>query len=76
MITEYQRTRRDASLYLAGAPPELGGGLVSSVLFAYKLNWQSVLYLGYGDGRTLDPADTLRRAERQFFLKASYAFQK
>ncbi len=76
VIAEYQRTRRDASLDVADPPPALNGGLVSSALFAYKLNWQSVLYVGCGDGRRIDPADELRRTDRQFFLKASYAFQR
>jgi hypothetical protein len=45
------------------------------VLFAYKLNWQSVLFLGYGDNRALDENEDLQRAGRQIFLKLSYAFQ-
>jgi hypothetical protein len=34
-----------------------------------------VLFLGYGDTRTLSEEDTLERAGRQLFLKLSYAFQ-
>ena len=48
----------------------------SSILFAYKLNWQSVLFAGYGDERELTPAHELEQASRQFFVKVSYALQR
>jgi uncharacterized protein DUF5916 len=50
-----------------------------SALFAYKLDWQTVFFLGYGDERTLaDPDVTgrLERANRELFLKVSYAWQR
>ena len=46
-----------------------------SAVFAYKLNWQTVLYLGYADSRLLDDAGQLKAAERQAFFKVSYAFR-
>jgi hypothetical protein len=46
-----------------------------SAVFAYKLNWQTALYLGYADSRVLDDADQLQPAERQTFFKVSYAFR-
>lgn len=46
-----------------------------SALFAYKLNWQTVLYLGYGDERGLSPDDRLEPTGRELFFKISYAFQ-
>jgi hypothetical protein len=46
-----------------------------SAVFAYKLNWQTVLYLGYADSRALDEADELKPADRQAFFKISYAFR-
>jgi hypothetical protein len=46
-----------------------------SAVFAYKLNWQTVLYLGYADTRALDEFDELKPAERQAFFKISYAFR-
>jgi len=49
--------------------------LAGSAVFAYKLNWQTVLYVGYADTRTLDDFDELRPAERQAFFKISYAFR-
>ena len=46
-----------------------------SAVFAYKLNWQTVLYLGYADSRVRDQAGELKPAERQAFFKVSYAFR-
>jgi len=40
------------------------------------LNWQTALFVGYGDERALDERERLARTERQFFVKLSYAFQR
>jgi len=47
-----------------------------SALLAYKINWQSVVFIGYGDTRELSDRDRLEPLDRQFFVKLSYAFQK
>jgi hypothetical protein len=47
-----------------------------SLLLAYKLNWQSVLFVGYGDERELSDRDRLEQTGRQFFVKVSYALQR
>jgi hypothetical protein len=47
-----------------------------SGLFSYRLNWQTALFVGYGDERALDPGLDLRRTDRQVFVKLSYAFQR
>ncbi len=49
----------------------------SQLIYSYKLNPQSLFYIGYSDGGYQD--DTLPRAERDsrtLFAKISYAFQK
>jgi hypothetical protein len=46
-----------------------------SALVAYKVNWQSVLFIGYGDNRELVADRSLTPSDRQFFVKISYAFQ-
>jgi hypothetical protein len=53
-----------------------GGDFSGSALFAYKVNWQSVVFVGYGDTRELTAADRLQPTDRQFFVKVSYAFQR
>jgi hypothetical protein len=47
-----------------------------SVLHSYKLNWQTLLFAGYGDDRGLTPDASLVRDNRTFFLKVSYALQR
>ncbi len=83
VIGQYVETRRDPSLYTFSVSNR-NGAFDGSVLFSYKLNWQTVFFLGYGDSRLLLPAADgsaqsarydLVRASRQFFLKISYAFQ-
>jgi hypothetical protein len=75
LIGQYITTRRDPTLYTS-VVTERDGSFTASALFAYKLNWQSVLYVGYGDNRTLLEDDHWAKASHQFFLKLSYAFQK
>lgn len=53
------------------------GGLSSQLLFAYKLNWQTVVYVGYSDLKSIvDVSNDFAIANRQFFFKLSYAFQR
>ncbi|HEX7786441.1 MAG TPA: hypothetical protein VF653_09495, partial [Methylomirabilota bacterium] len=76
LIGQYVQTTRDTSLY--GFPvPAKDASFNVSALFAYKLNWQTVFYVGYGDDRTYaTTTDRLERSGRQAFAKVSYAFQK
>jgi hypothetical protein len=75
VIGQYVSTRRDPSLYVSSVTRE-DGAFSGSILLAYKLNWQSVLFLGYGDERALDDQNRLQRTERQLFVKIAYAFQR
>lgn len=59
----------------AGAIPEREGAFSASALLLYRLNWQSVVFLGCGDSRALSESGGLPPASRQLFLKLSYAFQ-
>jgi hypothetical protein len=74
VIGQYVETKRNPSLYTFSVS-EKDGDFSGSVLLAYKLNWQSVLFVGYGDDRALDENQELQKAGRQLFLKLSYAFQ-
>jgi len=48
--------------------------LANQLLFAYKINPQTVAYIGYSDGyRALDQ-DPLEQQQRTYFLKLSYAW--
>jgi hypothetical protein len=50
------------------------GSFLGSVLYSYKLNWQTVLFVGYGDDRVLTETNDLQRSGRSLFFKVSYAF--
>lgn len=74
-IAQYVETRRDTLLYPAGAVPR-DGNFLASVLFSYRLNWQTACYVGYGDQRTLTTVGGLAPTGRQVFVKLSYAFRR
>jgi Domain of unknown function (DUF5916) len=77
LIGQYVSVNRDLSLYPSPDGVAVKDGSFSgSALFAYKLNWQTVFFLGYGDNRTLTADDRFEQASRQYFLKVSYAFLK
>jgi hypothetical protein len=74
LIGQWVETERQPALYRFEVSRK-SGAFDGSALFAYKLNWQTVLFFGYGDNRSLRPNGDLVAAGRQFFLKVSYAFQ-
>jgi hypothetical protein len=75
-IVQNVRTNRNQELFL-NSINQHSGNVTSSLLFAYKLNWQTLLFLGIGDERDVEVADNkLQPASRQLFMKVSYAFQR
>ena len=74
-IGQYVSTDRDPSLYTSATTAQ-SGEFTSSVLLSYKVNWQSVMFIGYGDARELTDENRLAPSDRQFFVKLSYAFQR
>ncbi len=75
LIGQYVSTRRDPVLYQEPVDRR-ETVFTGSALLAYKLNWQTVLYAGFGDNRELVEEERLRPVERQLFVKLSYAFQR
>jgi len=75
VIGQYVTTTRDPALYTDAVDAKDGSFSVSALL-AYKLNWQTVLFAGYGDNRALDESADWQREAREFFVKLSYAFQR
>jgi hypothetical protein len=75
VIGQYVATTRNPSLYVSTVSPR-SGAFSGSALIAYKINWQSVLFVGYGDERELADRDELVKTSRQFFVKLSYALQR
>jgi len=75
-ITQYVSTDRDPALYTSSDVAPRSATLSGQVLLAYKLNWQSVMFVGYGDDRELNDLDRLEKLDRQLFVKLSYAIQR
>ncbi len=63
--SEVDRTgaRKDRSLSLSG-------------LYGYRLNFQTVFFVGYGDSSVTDAAGKLFCDRRSVFMKVAYAFQR
>ena len=74
LIGQWVETDRDPTLWDDEVDAE-DAFFSGSMVFAYKLNWQTVLFLGYGDDRERLDSGELEPAARQLFLKVSYAFQ-
>jgi hypothetical protein len=51
-------------------------GFSGSALLSYRINWQTALFIGYGDERALGEENHLERTSRQLFAKVSYSFQR
>jgi hypothetical protein len=72
-ILQYTDISRDSDLYLTPVEPRTRR-LFSQYLFSYKLNPQTVLFVGYSDNAVGDEANQLQRQNRTFFAKVGYAW--
>jgi len=72
-ILQFTDIRRDTSLYRDPVEAE-DRRLFTQFLFSYKVNPQTVLYLGYSDNSVGAQQFGLLRADRTFFVKAGYAW--
>lgn len=75
VIAQYVTTERDPALYNFRVNQK-SGSFLGSVLYSYKVNWQTVLFVGYGDDRLLTSHDDLVATGRSLFFKVSYAYQR
>jgi hypothetical protein len=75
VIGQYVSTDRDPSRYTFPVRRH-SGSFLGSILYSYKLNWQTVLFLGYGDDRVLLDNNDLAKLDRSLFFKISYAIQR
>ena len=78
-ILQYQNTSRNPELHVSEVDRESTGAFVQ-FLFSYKVNPQTVFFLGYSDNRegSLDTAFQrvpLTQLDRTFFLKLGYAWR-
>ncbi|HEV2856438.1 MAG TPA: DUF5916 domain-containing protein [Thermoanaerobaculia bacterium] len=76
-IVQYTDVERTPRLYIAQDPADVDRTterLFTQLLFSYKLNPQTVFFLGYSDNSLGDQRIDLTRANRTFFLKLGYAW--
>lgn len=72
-IVQYSDVTRDPSLYRA-LVDRRSKDLFTQFLFSYKINPQTVFYVGYSDSSFGDDRVDLKRADRTLFLKIGYAW--
>ncbi len=75
LIGQYVSSNQNVALYTFPTTAR-EATFSGSALFAYKINWQSVLFAGYGNEQQLSDERRLEPAGRQVFVKLSYAFQR
>ena len=84
-IVQYTDIHRDPDLYLTSqcpgfdpatfTPPDrIDRTLFTQLLYAYKVNPQTGIYVGYSEDRLGDTATPLTQSDRTFFVKIGYAF--
>ena len=72
-IVQYQNLARNPELY--GFPVEkTSDSIFTQFLFSYKINPQTVLFLGYSDNYLGMQGIDITRADRTFFIKLGYAW--
>jgi hypothetical protein len=75
VIGQWITTDRDPQLFVTSVDAR-SATFAGQALLAYKINWQSVMFVGYGDDRELANQQTLKPLDHQVFVKVSYAFQR
>ncbi|MCX6566004.1 MAG: DUF5916 domain-containing protein [Candidatus Aminicenantes bacterium] len=73
VIAQFQDVGRDPGMYSFPVPSS-SRDLFTQFLFSYKINPQTVLFLGYSDNSFGSRGIDLVRADRTFFLKIGYAW--
>jgi Domain of unknown function (DUF5916)/Carbohydrate family 9 binding domain-like len=71
-IFQYTDIDRDPNLYLFSVDPKTKH-LFTQFLFSYKLNPQTVLFVGYSDNHIGTDEIDLTQTDRTFFMKIGYA---
>ncbi len=74
-VVQYGDTERDKSLYVRPVQA-LSREMTTQLLYSYKLNPQTLFYLGYSDaGFQNDDLNTIETSNKTVFAKFSYAWQ-
>lgn len=74
LITQFRDIDRDPTLFRGVEVDARSEQLFNQLLFSYKLNPRTVLFVGYQDNHLADDAVDLRQQDRTVFLKLGYAW--
>ena len=73
-IVQYRSVDRNVAVYTVPVG-EFDEGLFGQFLFSYKVNPQTVLFIGYSDNQAGTRTFDLTRTDRTFFAKVGYALR-
>jgi hypothetical protein len=73
VILQYTDVKRNTDLYVDEVEAE-SRDLLTQLLVAYKINPQTVFFVGYSDTRPGDERNDLRQQNRTVFVKLGYAW--
>lgn len=73
LIAQRREVERETSLFVEPVEPT-EEGVLGQLLFSYKLNPRTVLFLGYSEVRERPPGGSLEPIDRTAFLKLGYAW--
>ena len=74
-IVQYTDIERNPEMYLYESVDRRFKGVKTELLYAYKLNPQSLVYVGYTDrAKQTDELEDIEKDSRKVFMKLSYAF--
>jgi len=74
-IVQYYDVSRNPALYVFPVDPKMQS-IFTQFLFSYKLNPQTVLFLGYSDNYFGGTGIDITQTDRTFFVKLGYAWTK
>lgn len=75
LVLQFKDIDRDRDAYFSNVS-EINRDFASQLVYSYKINSQTLFYLGYSDkGYQDDSLKELERDQRTFFTKLSYAWQ-
>ena len=74
-IVQYLNVARTPELYINPVQRKTQT-VFTQILFSYKLNPQTVLFLGYSDNYFGETGIDITQADRTFFIKLGYAWTK
>jgi hypothetical protein len=72
LVLQYVNEDHDTDLYIEDPPADIKR-VFTQLLFSYKINPQTVLYLGYSDNYFGNEDFAVKQDSRTFFAKIGYA---